>query len=144
MRNGLHDDSDGSYLLLISDAMFSETMTDVATNLKVPLATHKCAADAIAQSPMPFGAIIVDWDAGAGRALAAIRSIQKNFGSTPVLIIGQGNETDMLQQAWPLSVKGFVTKAKGFRAILDSAVALARMEMCQIKPAVVAGLPGPH
>jgi len=122
------DYDENSILLLNSDKAFNETMCDVATNLKVPLATLKSVAEALKQSLLPFGAIIVDWDAGAGKALATIRALEKKYGPRPVLLIGQEGG-DLLQNVWPQSVKGFIPKGKGFRAIIDSAVALARMEL---------------
>ncbi len=121
-------ENESSILLLNSDKAFNETMTDVATNLHVPLATLRNVGDAVKEKLLPFGVIIVDWDAGAGRALAAIRMLEKKFGPHPVLLIGEGND-ELLQDVWPKSIKGFVAKERGFRAILDSAVALSRLEL---------------
>jgi len=119
---------ESSILLLNSDKAFNETMTDVATNLHVALATLKNVGEAVSENLLPFGVIIVDWDAGAGRALAAIRTLEKKFGPHPVLLIGEGDD-ELLQDVWPKSVKGFIPKERGFRAILDSAMALSRLEL---------------
>jgi ActR/RegA family two-component response regulator len=117
-------------LFLNDDPMFEKVMVKVATKLKIALAACHTLSELWGMEGFHFDAVVIDFDMGAGEGSQAIEEIENAMGTVPIILVSGGNNADQaMEGGLRPSIKAFLPKGAGHRAILEAALSAHHMAL---------------
>src|SRR5947209_6680349 len=113
----LQDDA-ATILLVGDDPVYEMIMVKIATRLQIALAVCHSLDELHELGGIRFDAAVVDYDMGLRRGSRAIEEIEDALGQTPIILVSEAMSADAVIEGWRPTIKAFLPKAAGFRAIL--------------------------
>jgi CheY-like chemotaxis protein len=116
-------------LLVNDDPMFEKVMVKVATKLNIALAVCHGLDDLDSLEGLTFDAAVVDCDMGITEGSDAVDDIERHLGNVPIILVSGTAQAASFLSGWRPSIKGFMPKAAGYRAILEAALSAHHMAL---------------
>src|SRR3954471_17577809 len=124
----LQDDA-ATILLVNDDPVFEMIMVKIATRLNIALAVCHSLDELNGLEGLRFDAAVVDYDMGLRKGSRALEEIEDALGKTPIILVSEATSADAVTRGWRPSIKAFLPKAAGFRAILKTAVSAHHLSL---------------
>ncbi len=116
-------------LLVNDDPMFERLMVKLATRLNIALAVCHSIVELGELDGLKFDAAVVDYDMGVREGCTAIEEIESVLGGVPIILVSGETDSDSVVSGWRPSIKAFLPKAAGHRAILEAALSAHHMAL---------------
>ena len=120
-------------LLVDDDPSFGKILAKIAQQSRVAVTVCHNLQEVGETTWWDYDVAIVDYDLGTSTGLEIIRQLERVRPDMPVILVSQSQHVETPISRWPGSIKGFMNKALGHFAIMESA--LAAHELAAMKAA---------
>jgi DNA-binding NarL/FixJ family response regulator len=122
--NPSSDDKPAKIVLIDDDRMFGRILEKVAERRSIPLVACHPDDDPALLTKLDISLLLIDYDLGKLDGVALLKPLQMKMKPVPVIFISNSLRPNLMFQAVPSNVLGFVMKSEFHEQFLSSALAL--------------------